>query len=611
VSRRPFVLAALVLAAPLAATPSCIAPGDGDVRMRVRFGLTEPSATLPSSIDSLSVDVFLPGESEPESSIHTVENLDDADMNGRPELSRGGLPRNVPFRIRVTGRTGGAARFVGEVGPLVLGAGERRYIDIVMYPIDDGLLLERSGAAARFLHTATPLPDGRVLIAGGYDVVTSAACGAGVPPESRCFSLSATDDALIFDPATGRFHPVAGAMLEARAGHTATPLPDGRVLIAGGASAGTLAFVPQGTTSAPTGFAIRIAPLDASNAPRAHASFEIFDPEAQPEVEDVDGDGDPGRGGFVGAADAPVSPGRLDHGRFLAAAAAVPGTSRVLIAGGDGDPAAAGSYVIFDAERAGGYGVLDPQGNTLSTPRIGAAAIALGSGAEASIWIVGGAAARADLELAEVWSSTASDPDGTSVSAAMPPRMFPRQLSGAAASHPEWALYRPVAERVGDDEHALIVGWYGPSCALGSMVAATPIFAGAGETERCAYARSQLRSFVIDGTTGLAAPTMGLNGHALGASATLDDGRVVITGGISSLAWDSNPFIDLYTGELAAGGTAALDPAVRMMEVARAFHTSTALPGLGLLSFGGIRMSPDLRTITLVPNPEVAHFSAL
>ena len=72
----------------------------------------------------------------------------------------------------------------------------------------------------RASHTATTLPDGRVLIAGGC---TTDGCG-GTPEGGR---------SEFYDPATGRF--TAGPnMIQARGGHTATRLPDGRVLYAGG-----------------------------------------------------------------------------------------------------------------------------------------------------------------------------------------------------------------------------------------------------------------------------------------------------------------------------------------------------------------------------------------
>src|SRR5262249_25126043 len=80
----------------------------------------------------------------------------------------------------------------------------------------------------RFLHTSTLLADGSVLIAGG---------------DSAFGALSAIESsAELYDPAMGRF-AATGAMTTPRDGHTATLLPDGRVLLAGGppAPAGTLA----------------------------------------------------------------------------------------------------------------------------------------------------------------------------------------------------------------------------------------------------------------------------------------------------------------------------------------------------------------------------------
>lgn len=73
-------------------------------------------------------------------------------------------------------------------------------------------------AERRIDHTATLLRDGRVLLAGGYNGEYLA-------------SLE------IFDPATRRFQP-AGSLTEGRSGHTATLLKDGRVLFVGGVGRG-------------------------------------------------------------------------------------------------------------------------------------------------------------------------------------------------------------------------------------------------------------------------------------------------------------------------------------------------------------------------------------
>jgi hypothetical protein len=142
---------------------------------------------------------------------------------------------------------------------------------------------------ARLLHTATPLRDGRVLIAGGENG-----------------SVAALDSAELYDPATGEFSPT-GSMIDARgSARLSALLVDGRVLVMGGMNeiGGDLAgaelydpsrgsFSPAGTMSRartshsatllPTGRVLiaggmMVTEPDAGAFFSIHASAELYDP---------------------------------------------------------------------------------------------------------------------------------------------------------------------------------------------------------------------------------------------------------------------------------------------------------------------------------------------
>jgi hypothetical protein len=75
-------------------------------------------------------------------------------------------------------------------------------------------------------HAAALLPNGKVLVAGGYIY-------GSVPPVSL-------NSAELYDPTTGTWSVTANLGTPRRA-HTATLLPNGKVLVAGGDNQGTLA----------------------------------------------------------------------------------------------------------------------------------------------------------------------------------------------------------------------------------------------------------------------------------------------------------------------------------------------------------------------------------
>jgi hypothetical protein len=137
-------------------------------------------------------------------------------------------------------------------------------------------------SAARSFHAATRLPDGRVLVTGG-----------DTGSFSPCQSFSSTE---IFDPAKAGF-VLGPAMAAPRTVHTATLLPSGKVLLAGGYPDGsdgewcdllTLAhaelFDPAiGTAAAPIAMTVPRAGHTATLLPNDQVllvddSAELFDP---------------------------------------------------------------------------------------------------------------------------------------------------------------------------------------------------------------------------------------------------------------------------------------------------------------------------------------------
>jgi Kelch motif len=208
----------------------------------------------------------------------------------------------------------------------------------------------------RALAVAAPLPDGRVLVAGGYD-------GTG--------GVLYRATAEVFNPATGTFSAAGiGVMASPRAAAVAAPLPDGRVLVAGGHAGG--------------------APF---------ASAEIFNPATN---------------SFDPAAGPMTSP------RERAAAAALP-DGQVLVAGGY-----SGSQPLLSSAE-----VFDPQTNTFSAEGIGSMGIArLGPAAaplpDGRVLVAGGDVN--DGKSAEVFNPTTN----SFSSAGIGPLSTGRELPGAA-----------------------------------------------------------------------------------------------------------------------------------------------------------------------------------
>jgi N-acetylneuraminic acid mutarotase len=118
----------------------------------------------------------------------------------------------IPFALGQRGTTKQSA----VADPLLLGSGPVATLSTGDDPASGTWTLTGSLDTARYLHTATLLPNGMVLVAGGLDS-----------------NLNALDSAELYDPASGAW-TLTGSLNTARVAPTATLLPNGMVLVAGG-----------------------------------------------------------------------------------------------------------------------------------------------------------------------------------------------------------------------------------------------------------------------------------------------------------------------------------------------------------------------------------------
>lgn len=122
------------------------------------------------------------------------------------------------------GRAGHSMTLLHD-GKILIAGGHSATAEIFDPNTLSSTLIASQMSEVRAQHTATLLPDGRVLIVGGYrDLVDF---------RRRTTNISAKVE--IYDPTTGLF-TIFGNLSLPRAEHTATLLPDGRVLILGGYS---------------------------------------------------------------------------------------------------------------------------------------------------------------------------------------------------------------------------------------------------------------------------------------------------------------------------------------------------------------------------------------
>ncbi len=270
--------------------------------------------------------------------------------------------------------------------------GLRLYFDATSRPARFGATISVATSGpltqARVGHTATLLPSGKVLLAGGtgpagvlnsaelFDPVALSATAltnslttartehtATLLPQTETLLIAGQDSlgllfsTEMFNPSSQTFRALSPNVQVLRSGHTATLLLDGRVLITGGQSSGALGSA------------------EAFNAQTVVVFKPAYDPEA---------------GTFTVLPNSLITP-RWDH------TATVLADGRILLTGGQNQTGVLASAEIFDPATE----TFTALASTLTTPRAGHTATLLPDG---RVLILGGQTAAGAVASAEVFS---------------------------------------------------------------------------------------------------------------------------------------------------------------------------------------------------------------
>ncbi len=437
--------------------------------------------------------------------------------------------------------------------------------------IDPGWSSTGTMAAARQKHTATLLPSGKVLVAGGVGSTVLAS-------------------AEVYDPET-RSWASAGSMASARRDHTATLLPSGKVLIAGGIGSSVLAtaevYDPTRNSWEPTAsmasarfeHTATLLPsgkvLVAGGAGSSSlATAEVYDP-------------NPMMGSW--APTGSMASARHDHTATL-----LPSLGTVLVVGGFG------SAVLASAE------IYDPgTGNWRSTdsmdsPRYRHAMTVLPSG---KVLVTGGASGGSYFATAEVYDPTAAlwapAPSMSGARAFHTATLLPSGhvlVAGGANAGAEIAsaeLYNPIG------------GWApaAPMAAARASHAAVMLPSGhvlvAGGTDESALASAEEYEPAMESWASTGSMATARHRHT---ATLLPSGKLLVAGG-------SGAGGAVATGEVYDPMTGSWMAAASLMTSARERHTATLLPTGKVLVAGGDNASTSLATAELYDAVEGAWTS--
>ncbi|MGE6762010.1 hypothetical protein ACQKGO_28620 [Corallococcus interemptor] len=217
-----FVRSTLLAAALMALAPAC---GENEVRPSLDLLSDSCAGTQPlAGVTHLRFRVTGPGLDTPRERVSTVA-WTEADVPAVPS----GTARVLEVRAYVGAPDqGGQLVSLGRSVAFDVTEGQAPKVRMFLRRLGEFVPVNLASAprtcslpaATRAAHTATTLQDGRVFITGGYE-----------PRADGTRPVTGTTE--VFNPADGTFSP--GPDVGARAFHTASLLPDGRVFLAGGA----------------------------------------------------------------------------------------------------------------------------------------------------------------------------------------------------------------------------------------------------------------------------------------------------------------------------------------------------------------------------------------
>ena len=241
---------------------------DNKVLLAGSFPWTNTAALLRADLYDPETDAFSAKGTTESRYTHTATLLPDGNV-----LLTGAVPpantsteiydvANGTFTVAtplLTGRRGHTATLLGNGKVLLVGgfgaisgADSSTLASAELYdPIAKTFTNTGALATARYSHTASVLPDGRVLIVGGW---------SGAVTATGSYAGKAVATAEVYDAGSGTFS-IAGSLATARISHAAATLPGGKILIVGGSDSAD----PTRLTAAPN-------PL---------ASVELYNPAAR------------------------------------------------------------------------------------------------------------------------------------------------------------------------------------------------------------------------------------------------------------------------------------------------------------------------------------------